>query len=962
MKVAVIGAGSTYTPELVSGLARERDALDVRELVLHDIDAERLEVVGGLARRMLDAAGLRRAISTLTGDLDRGARRRRLRAHPDPRRRPGGAAPRRDGPARLRLHRPGDDRRRRPREGAAARCPVVLEIAERVRERAADGAWIVDFTNPVGIVTRALLDAGTARSASATSRSAFQRTCRAAARGRARARARRPGRPQPPDVGARGPPRRRRRPAASCSPSTATSSPATPAGCRGGCSRSSARSRPTTCATSTRTTSVLAEQLGGEPRAATGRGDRARAARAVPRPGADREAGAARAARRRVLQRGGDRARRARSPRATGDVHVVDIRNEGTLAGLADDDVVEVPARVGRDGLEPLPQAPLAPELLGLVQHVAAYERLAARGGRSRGDLDARAQGAARAPADRAGRGSPRSCSSRCSSRRRRRHERRRSSSPSTAATRRRDLALVRADGALLALVRGPESSPHHLGLERLRSTCSRSLFDAGAAGRLDGDGRSPRSAQLLHRRASTSRAEERELREAVERARLGRARTSVDNDTFAVLRAGTERGWGVAVVCGAGHQLRRRRARRPARALPGARRDHRRLGRRLRRRPRRAVRGRAQRGRPRAADDARARGAGPLRARDAGRARRGDPPRRDPVAAARRAAPGRVRGGRARRGRRRDRRSARRRDRRARPGRARAARPRRASRSRSCSAAACSSRGDGAPRRAIEAGLRDGRPASRRCRRRARRRSSAPRCSASTQLGADAEAHERARTRAEHAVAQIGGRAMADVRFEQATKLYPGSDVAGGRRARPRHRRRRADGARRPVGLGQDDGAADARRPRGGRRGRGADRRPRRHRPAAEEPRRRDGVPELRALPVPRRSRQNIAFPLKMASVKKAEREARAARGRASCSASSASSTASPASSPAASGSASRWAARSSGSPSVFLMDEPLSNLDAKLRVQMRADIAALQARARRSRPSTSRTTRRRR
>ena len=38
--------------------------------------------------------------------------------------------------------------------------PVVLEIAERARERAADGAWIVDFTNPVGIVTRALLDAG----------------------------------------------------------------------------------------------------------------------------------------------------------------------------------------------------------------------------------------------------------------------------------------------------------------------------------------------------------------------------------------------------------------------------------------------------------------------------------------------------------------------------------------------------------------------------------------------------------------------------------------------------------------------------------------------------------------------------------------------------------------------------------------------------------------------------------
>ena len=47
---------------------------------------------------------------------------------------------------------------------------------------------------------------------------------------------------------------------------------------------------------------------------------------------------------------------------------------------------------------------------------------------------------------------------------------------------------------------------------------------------------------------------------------------------------------------------------------------------------------------------------------------------------------------------------------------------------------------------------------------------------------------------------------------------------------------------------------------------------------------------------------------------------------------------------------------------PQVFLMDEPLSNLDAKLRVQMRADIAQAAARARRRRRSTSRTTRSRR
>jgi 6-phospho-beta-glucosidase len=62
----------------------------------------------------------------------------------------------------------------------------------------------------------------------------------------------------------------------------------------------------------------------------------------------------------------------------SGDVQVVDVRNDGTLAGLADDDAVEVPARIEADGPAPLPQPPLAPELLGLVQHVAAYERLAA--------------------------------------------------------------------------------------------------------------------------------------------------------------------------------------------------------------------------------------------------------------------------------------------------------------------------------------------------------------------------------------------------------------------------------------------------------------------------------------------------------------------------------------------------------------------------------------------------------
>jgi 6-phospho-beta-glucosidase len=63
----------------------------------------------------------------------------------------------------------------------------------------------------------------------------------------------------------------------------------------------------------------------------------------------------------------------------TGDVQVVDVRNDGAIPDLPDDAVVEVPARVDAAGARPLPQAPLAPELLGLVQQAKAYERLAVR-------------------------------------------------------------------------------------------------------------------------------------------------------------------------------------------------------------------------------------------------------------------------------------------------------------------------------------------------------------------------------------------------------------------------------------------------------------------------------------------------------------------------------------------------------------------------------------------------------
>jgi 6-phospho-beta-glucosidase len=63
----------------------------------------------------------------------------------------------------------------------------------------------------------------------------------------------------------------------------------------------------------------------------------------------------------------------------TNDVQVVNMRNDGAIPNLPDDTVVEVSARVDRDGAHPLPVDPLPPEMLGLVQHAKAYELLTAK-------------------------------------------------------------------------------------------------------------------------------------------------------------------------------------------------------------------------------------------------------------------------------------------------------------------------------------------------------------------------------------------------------------------------------------------------------------------------------------------------------------------------------------------------------------------------------------------------------
>ncbi|MEU1179256.1 6-phospho-beta-glucosidase [Streptomyces sp. NPDC005820] len=157
MKLTVVGGGSTYTPELIDGFARLRDTLPLQELVLVDPAAERLELVGGLARRIFARQGHPGRIVT-TSDLDAavdGADAVLLQL------RVGGQAAReQDETWPLECGCVGQETTGAGGLAKALRTvPVVLDIAERVR-RTNPGAWIVDFTNPVGIVTRALLKEG----------------------------------------------------------------------------------------------------------------------------------------------------------------------------------------------------------------------------------------------------------------------------------------------------------------------------------------------------------------------------------------------------------------------------------------------------------------------------------------------------------------------------------------------------------------------------------------------------------------------------------------------------------------------------------------------------------------------------------------------------------------------------------------------------------------------------------
>jgi 6-phospho-beta-glucosidase len=379
MKIAVIGGGSTYTPELIEGFARRQDVLAVDELVLHDISSQRLDVVGGLARRILARQGFAGRLSTTTSlpEAVDGAAAVLIQL------RVGGQAarlvdetlPGKFGLLGQETTGPGGFAK------GLRTVPVVLEIAETVARRALPGAWIVDFTNPVGMVTRALLDAGHRALGLCNVAIGFQR--RLAAR-----------------FGVD--PQRVRLDHAGLNHLSwirgvyVDGVDRLPEMLASGAAEEIAEhiAMPV----------ELLRTLGAIPsyylhffyctdravQAQTTGPHRAEEVLEIENtllsmyedPALDHKPEL-------LEKRGGAYYSEAAAALVTslltgdGAHHYVDVRNNGTIRGLPDEAVVEVPAIVDSDGAHPVPVAPLAPELLGLVQAVTAYEVLTIEAARS---------------------------------------------------------------------------------------------------------------------------------------------------------------------------------------------------------------------------------------------------------------------------------------------------------------------------------------------------------------------------------------------------------------------------------------------------------------------------------------------------------------------------------------------------------------------------------------------------
>jgi 6-phospho-beta-glucosidase len=383
VKVTVVGGGSTYTPELVDGIARLQHLLSVDELVLTDPAEQRLELVAGVSQRIWAKYGYTGHI-TFTTDLDRAVADAaivllQLRV--------GGQAARAvDESLPLRCGCVGQETTGAGGLAKALRTvPVILEIAERVSRLAAKDAWIIDFTNPVGIVTRALLDhdhravglcnvaIGNQRAAAALLGVEFARvsldhvglnhltwTRRVLVDGRDRL----------PELLA-----------------TSAEALAERAGLPADVLRRLAV-WPSYYLRYFYEHDHVVEQQRAKP-------SRAQEVAEIERQLLEIYADPAVDEKPTLLeQRGGAYYSEAAVDLMAslitdrGDVQVVNLRNQGALAFLADQVVVEVPARVDGQGPQPETVGSVDPLLAGLIAHVSAYEELALdaalRGGRER--------------------------------------------------------------------------------------------------------------------------------------------------------------------------------------------------------------------------------------------------------------------------------------------------------------------------------------------------------------------------------------------------------------------------------------------------------------------------------------------------------------------------------------------------------------------------------------------------
>jgi 6-phospho-beta-glucosidase len=382
MKVAVVGGGSTYTPELVDGFARLRHLLPVEELVLTDPNQERLDLVGGVSERILARQGHPGRLVRTT-DLDQaldGATVVLLQL------RVGGQDARNvDETLPLECGCVGQETTGAGGLAKALRTvPVVLDIAERVRTRADDRAWIVDFTNPVGIVTRALLDAG--HRAVGLCNVAIGNQRRVAERLGVD-----PDRVTLDHVGLNHLTWTRRvlLDGVDVLPDLLDRAPEvmTPSGLPVDLLRRLGVWPSYYLRFYYAHDAVVAEQKAAPSRAAE--------VAAIERQLLDLYADPALDEKPALLeQRGGAYYSEAAVNLVAslvadrGDVQVVNLRNNGTLPFLDDSAVIEVPARVGSTGVTAEQVEPLAPLFAGLVAHVSAYEQLALdaaiHGGRDR--------------------------------------------------------------------------------------------------------------------------------------------------------------------------------------------------------------------------------------------------------------------------------------------------------------------------------------------------------------------------------------------------------------------------------------------------------------------------------------------------------------------------------------------------------------------------------------------------